>query len=190
VTGHAPTGYIADEWKPSRSTLLGWSIMAVPMSIVGVVAYELAALGGKLPGSEFSGSVGLGEILLVLALTFGLACVHEAVHGVVMLAFGARPEFGVLKIEGTWAGFYTTAAGHRFGRRQYLAICLAPFALLSPLGLLACQLPFGAYLVFPFTVQLAGCVGDLTIVWHVLRVPSDTLCEDLRDGTRFWRVQA
>jgi hypothetical protein len=189
VIGHAPT-YVADEWKPNRSTLLAWSIITVPASIIGVAAYGLAALGGKLPGSGFSGSVGLGEMLLVLALAFGLTCVHEAIHAIAMIAFGARPEFGLLKIEGILVGFYTTAAGHRFGRRQYLAICLAPFAVLSPLGLPACQLPFGAYLVFPFTIQLAGCVGDLTIVWHVLRQPSDTLCEDLRDGTRFWRIQA
>jgi hypothetical protein len=190
VTGQAPTAYISGEWKPDRSTLLAWTILTVPITVVGLLAYWWAALGGQLPGLGFSGSVGLGEILVVLAATFGLLVVHEAVHGLLMLAFGARPEFGLLKIEGAWAGFYTTAAGHLFSRRQYLLVSLAPFAVLSPLGLAACLLPFGAYLVIPFTVHLAGCIGDLTIVWHVLRQPPGTLCEDLRDGTRFWRVRA
>ena len=33
-----------------------------------------------------------------MALTVGLAAVHEGVHGILMAAFGAKPEYGVLKV--------------------------------------------------------------------------------------------
>ena len=87
-------------------------------------------------------------------------------------------------------GFYATAPGHRFSRRQYLLVCLAPLAILSPLGILACWLPFGGYFVLQFAIQLAGCIGDATIAWHVLRASADAECEDMRDGTRFWKTAA
>jgi hypothetical protein len=50
------------------------------------------------------------------------------------------------------------------------------------------MLPIGGYLVLPFAMHLAGCIGDVTIAWHVLRGPSDVLCEDLRDGLRLWKA--
>jgi hypothetical protein len=127
---------------------------------------------------------------LALVLITGFGIVHEAVHGIAMYAFGSKPQYGILKIAGMPAGFYATAPGHRYSRRQYLVVGLAPLAILAPLGLPACLLPFGAYLAVPLAVHLAGCIGDLTIVWHVLRAPSDVLVEDLRDGMRIWKVEA
>jgi hypothetical protein len=183
--GSFPDGLIS-EWRPTRGTALAWMILSVPILAMAWALYELVALRGQIP-TEWS--INSNDMILVLALVLGLACLHEAVHGVVVLAFGARPQFGILKIGGVLAGFYTTAPGHRFSRRRYLILCLAPLVLLAPLGVPACMLPFGAYLAPTFAVHLAGCIGDVGIAWHVLREPSDALCEDLRDGVRFWRAE-
>lgn len=192
MTGQAEAGELPDgvisEWHPHRGTILIWTIAQVPIGFIGIVIYLGIAVHGQFPTS---GTVYFfPQIVALFALTFGLAAVHEAVHGITMLAFGARPQFGVLKISGIPAGFYATAPGYRFTWRQYLVVGLAPLALLAPLGVPACLLPFGVYLAIPFAVHLAGCVGDLTIVWHVLRAPSNVLVEDLRDGMRIWKAEA
>jgi hypothetical protein len=114
--------------------------------------------------------------------------VHEGVHGIFLLAFGARPKFGMLRIGVLPYAFYTTDPGHRFTRRQYLAITLAPLAILGLLGIPLCML--SPYLVVPFTLHLAGCIGDIAVARHVLQGPPTVTCEDLRDGVRFWKPAA
>lgn len=187
--GALPDGVIS-EWRPTRWTFLIWTIAGTAMAMVGFAVYGSIAPGAQMPTGSWSITVSLIDLILGLALIFGLAAVHEAVHGVVMIAFGARPQFGVLKMGRIPAGFYTTAPGHRFGRRAYLLICFAPLVVLAPLGIPACMLPFGAYLILPFAVHLGGCIGDLTIALHVLRDPRDVMVEDLRDGMRFWKPAA
>jgi hypothetical protein len=49
-------------------------------------------------------------------------------------------------------------------------------------------MPTMSYAVLPFAVYLAGCIGDLTIAWHVVRAPADSACEAMRDGTRSWNT--
>jgi hypothetical protein len=189
LPGTVPPGVVS-EWRPGRATTLVWMILGSTMAMVGFFVYGSIALGRPLPTNSWSISVNLIELALEIALIFGLGAIHEAVHGVVMIACGAKPQFGILKLQGILAGFYTTAPGHRFGRRAYLLICLAPVVVLAPLGIPFCLLPFGAYLVVPFAVHLGGCIGDLTIVLHVLRSPREVIVEDLRDGLRLWRVDA
>lgn len=179
-----PSGPIS-EWKPSRATWVGWTILGLPMTVLAGLGYVFIATRGAFPAS---GSANLAQLALVAALTFALAAVHEAVHGLVMSAFGASPEFGVLRVERVPLGFFTTAPGHRFSRRQYLLVALAPFLVITPLGAAACLLPFGGYLAVPLAIVFGGCIGDLAITWHVLGVPSNVECEDLRDGVRFWKA--
>lgn len=181
-----PDGALS-EWKPSKATTRVWTILSIPIFLVGLDIYAAAATGG-----HSSGTASFGQIMLFLALatvlTLILGCIHEGVHAIALAVFGAKPAFGILKIGGLVAGLYTTAPGVRFGRRQYLVICLAPLVVLAPLGIPACMLPMGGYLVLPFAMHLAGCIGDVTIVWHVLRGPADVTCEDLRDGLRLWKA--
>jgi hypothetical protein len=179
-----PSGPIS-EWKPSRTTWLVWTVLAAPLAVLAALGYVLIASRGTIPAS---GSANLAQLALVAALTVGLAAAHEAVHGVVMRAFGASPEFGVLRVERVPLGFFTTAPGHRFSRRQYLTAILAPFLVITLLGMPACLLPFGEYLALPLAIVFGGCIGDLAITWRVLRTPSNVECEDLRDGVRFWKA--
>jgi hypothetical protein len=181
----APDGP-SSEWHPTRTTWILWLILSLPILYVGAVVYTTAALHGETPRS--SGTVEMGALMVVLLLGFGLMWVHEGVHGIFMLAFGARPKFGMLRIGLLPYAFYTTDPGHRFTRRQYLAVSLAPLAILGLLGVPLCML--SPYLVVPFAFHLAGCVGDIAISRHVLQGPPTVVCEDLRDGVRFWKPAA
>lgn len=138
-----------------------------------------------------SGSVrvDLAAIAIVVLLTFLLGVVHEAVHGLVMLAFGARPSFGVVVVAKTMPALFATSTGHRFSRGQYLAVAAAPALLISAAGLWATFAPWGLYLVFPLAAHLGGCVGDGAAFLQVIRRPRGTLFEDLKDGIRFHLVE-
>jgi hypothetical protein len=182
----APDG-LSSEWHPTRATWILWAILMLPTLYVGVVIYTLAAFHGEMP-QTVSGTLDVRALIMVVLLGFGLMWVHEGVHGIFILAVGGRPQFGVLRT-GVWVyGFYTTDPGHRFTRRQFLAVVLAPVAILGLLGIPLCML--SPYLVVPFAVHLAGCIGDLGIARQVLQRPPTVICEDLRDGVRFWNQAA
>jgi hypothetical protein len=182
----APEGP-SSEWHPTRTTWILWMILGLPILYVGAVVYTLAALHGETQRSV-SGTADTGQLIVVLLLYFGLVWAHEGVHGIFMLAFGARPQFGVLRIGVLPYAFYATDPGHRFTRRQYLAVTLAPLVILGLLGIPLCML--SPYLVVPFAFHLAGCIGDIAISRHVLQGPPTVICEDLRDGVRFWKPVA
>jgi hypothetical protein len=175
---------LSSEWHPTRTTWILWSILSLPILYVGAVVYLMAAFHGE----PVSGTLDMGALMVVLLLWVGLVWVHEGVHGIFMLAFGARPKFGMLRIGVLPYAFYTTDPGHRFTRRQYLAVSLAPLAILGLLGIPLCML--SPYLVVPFAFHLAGCIGDIGISRHVLQGPPTVTCEDVRDGVRFWKSAA
>jgi Putative zincin peptidase len=183
----APADGLIAEFRPGKVTIWAWAILSIPLFLIAVGVYATAATHGA---THVEVTMRLGDLAAVVALSVAMVCIHEAVHAVVMIAFGASPRFGVLMSSGLPMGFYATSPGYRYTRPRYLIVCLAPLAILSPLGLAFCWLSFGGYLVIPFAIQLAGCIGDVTIAWHVLRAQRGALCEDMRDGTRFWKAQA
>jgi len=182
----APDGLIS-EFRPSKATIWTWSILSLPLFLLAAGVYAAAATHGA---GKVEVTMGMTELVAVLVLSVAILIIHEAVHGVVMIAFGASPRFGVLRSGGLPMGLYATSPGYRYTRPAYLLVCLAPLAILSPLGLALCWLSFGGYMVVPFAIQFGGCIGDATIAWHVMRAPRGALCEDMRDGTRFWSAAA
>ena len=152
------------------------------MVVLGSLGYELVAGHGQMPDAI---SI---NIVLTLVLALALAAVHEGIHGIAMIAFGAKPSFGILRDGRVPAGFYATSPGHRFRRWPYLVVALAPTVILAPLGIPLCWSALGSSLWMPFGAHLGGCVGDLTIVLIVLQTRGDILVEDLRDGMRIWKT--
>ncbi|MGZ6315279.1 MAG: DUF3267 domain-containing protein [Candidatus Limnocylindrales bacterium] len=173
------------EYRPTRRTWILWAFLALPLAYIGLVVYVLAARHGEIQG-QVTGTVDPIQLAVVSLLIVCLMWVHEGVHGIFMLVCGARPQFGILHVGPVPYAFYTTDPGHRFTRRQFLSFALAPLVILGLLGIPLCMLPFGAYLVVPFVLHLGGCIGDIAIAWQVLKHPPTVMCEDLRDGVRFW----
>jgi Putative zincin peptidase len=177
------------DWRPGQAEAMIWNVVAIVLIALGLPLFALPSVVRNGPaGASFR--IGLREILLVVALTALLLVVHEGIHGLVMLAFHARPSFGVVLVGGVVPALYATSAGHRFGRRQYLTVAAAPAVVISVLGFLLCFGPWGGYLIVPLAIHLGGCVGDLFACGRVLRERPGTEFEDLRDGIRFHRKPA
>ena len=177
------------DWRPVRSEATMWNVVDIILIAVGLPLFALpSVLRNGTGGASFR--IGLTEILLVVALTALLLVMHEGIHGLVMLGFGARPSFGVVLVGGAMPALYATSAGHRFSRAQYLTVATAPAVVISVLGFLLCFGPWGGYLIVPLALHLGGCVGDLFACGRVLREHPGTEFEDLRDGIRFHRHSA
>ena len=177
------------DWRPGTSSAIVWNITGVLVTVAGLFLFALPVM---LRSGSISGSFGFGlvDILLLVGLTVLLMVSHEAIHGLVMLGFGARPTFGAMLVAHVVPALYATADGHQFARGQYLVVAATPAVAISVIGFLACFGPWAAYLIVPLAIHLGGCVGDGFAVLRTLRESSTTTCEDLRDGIRFHRTGA
>jgi hypothetical protein len=177
------------EWRPSRSEAIAWTWVGIAVTVFGLALFALPSMfrAGRIGGSV---RIGLLDVLVVVGLVSILVIAHEAIHGIVMLGFGARPRFGATLVGRVVPAVYATAPGHRFTRNQYLAVAAAPAVVITSLGMGACFSPWAAYLILPLALHLGGCVGDGFAAWRVLREPAGTEFEDLQDGIRFYRTSA
>lgn len=181
----ATTDRIPVEWRPGSAEVSVWSVVGVIVTILGLPLFSMPAL--LQHGGSTSIRIGFVEVLLIIVLTALLAVLHEAIHGLVMLGFGARPTFGAVMVAHVMPALYATAVGHRFTRPQYFLVAVAPAVLLSTIGFVLCFAGLTSYLFAPLALHLGGCVGDGGAVLRLIREPSGTLCEDLKDGIRFLR---
>src|SRR5216683_8326685 len=166
------------DWRPGRAEATIWNVFALVLIALGLPLFALPSVLRHGPaGASFR--IGLTEILVVVALTALLLVVHEGIHGLVMLAFRARPTFGVVLVGGVLPALYATSVGHRFSRGQYLTVAAAPAVIISVLRFLLCFGPWGGYLIVPLAIHLGGCVGDGFACWRVLRERPGTGLEDL-----------
>jgi hypothetical protein len=175
----------AVEWQPGPAEVRIWTIFALVVTVLGLPLFALP----ELIQHRGSGSIriGLVEVLVMVAVTVVLAVIHEAIHGVVMLGFGARPTFGALLISRVMPALYATSPGHRFTRLQYSVVAVSPALVISAVGFWLCFAGLTSYLLVPLAIHLGGCVGDGAALFRVMREPEGTLCEDLKDGVRFFR---
>jgi hypothetical protein len=171
-----PEGYrqVAHERIPIRRVTVA-SILTIP---VWTFLFMLAGLP-FLELNGFAVTITLTTVLIVLAVALVLVpVVHEIVHGLVALAVGARPFFGVGE------GFAYTSFHEPVSRDAYLAITIAPLAALS-LGtvVVIAFVPgvFGYAVAFG-AVNAAGSAGDLWMLSKVWRLPPDARIYDLADG--------
>jgi hypothetical protein len=176
------------EWRPGRSEAIIWNAVGVAVTVIALLGFAMPSIFRGLARGSIR--VSLLDVVLVVALTLLLVIAHEAIHGIVMLGFGARARFGATLVGKVVPAIYATAPGHRFTRNQYLTVAVAPAVLVSGLGLWACFGPWAGYLIVPLALHLGGCVGDGFAAWRVLREPRGTEYEDLRDGIRFHRPAA
>src|SRR5260370_3217296 len=170
--------------RAGRAEATIWNIVAIVLIALGLPLFALPSVIRNGPGGA-SFRIGPPEILLVVALTALLLVVHEGIHGLVMLAFRARPSFGVVLVGGALPALYATSVGHRFSRGQYLTVAAAPAVFISVVGFFLCFGPWGAYLIVPLAIHLGGCVGDRFASSPVLRQPPGTEFEALPDGLPF-----
>lgn len=126
--------------------------------------------------------------LSLLGIAAGQMVLHELVHGAFFWLFTrSRPTFG---FRGGYA--YAAAPGWLFPRRQYLVVTLAPFVLLSVLGLILLTIiPQEAALfiiLLAAVINAASAVGDMWVAFLIIRERRPIVIEDLGDGMNFYAL--
>jgi hypothetical protein len=175
----------AVEWRPGPAEVRVWSIAALVVTLLGLPLFALPMLIQHRGTGSIQ--ISLVQLLVIVVLTTLLVVTHEAIHGLVMLGFGARPRFGAVFIARAVPALYATSVGHRFTRLQYFVVAVSPALLISTVGFWLCFAGLTGYLLVPLAIHLGGCIGDGAAVLRLMREPPGTLCEDLKDGVRFFR---
>ena len=171
-------------WQITQSSwrLTIVNLLSLPAAVLlGFLFFGWLALMNRMPRTL---SLPMGDLLILLAGVVVTLVLHEALHGLAMYAYGARPKFGIL-----WQGLmlYATAPGYAFRRNEYIVVILAPLVALSLAALIATAFvtPAAAVLLgVCATINGAGAVGDLWIMSITLRYPRQAYMMDERDGMR------
>ena len=175
MSGEGPPGYHLA--RQERIPLERVSLLSLALAPLWLALF--VALARVLGTSRPRIRLGLPSIAGGLALlTLVVPLAHEAIHGLVARALGARPRFGL------GAGFAYTTFAEPVSRDAYLAIGLAPLLTLSGAGLallVACPRRAGQVLTF-LVGNAAGATGDLWVIRRVAALPADARLRDLADG--------
>lgn len=186
--GHAE-GLVVSKVPGKRSE--AWmAFLATGALLLGAaIGVAILAVIGSIHGTILVTPVkALRAILVTLAATVATLLLHEALHGLGMLAFHARPIFGAGIMAPGMPYLYTTSDGHLFTRWQYIVVAALPNVVIDvALALLIAFGPHAAWWVIPFSVHLSGGVGDAWLCWAALTEPRGTRIEDLREGIRVYR---
>jgi hypothetical protein len=136
----------------------------------------------RLPEGGVSIQFPLGLLVGLLASTVLMVVLHEAVHGIFFWLFTSRrPRFG-FKI---YYAYAATPPGVYLTRRMYFVVGAAPLVLLSIAGVLLLPVvPLWAVptLYFFLVGNASGSIGDVMVLFWLLRMPAETLVEDLGDA--------
>ena len=168
----------------SRLRLIGLQLASLALMPFAFFAFTflIAKFPVSVPLTNPPSSVILGLSMIVgVIVTISL---HEAIHGLTMRLFGARPIFG---LDWKLGAAYATAPGYLFTRNQFILVALVPLVALTLIFLLILMfVPMSWRLVgvLALTFNVAGAAGDLWMARVLLPFPASALVMDERDGLR------
>lgn len=125
--------------------------------------------------------IGISTIVILLGAYVGILVLHELIHGLFFwFMTHERPYFGVKAMYA-----YASAPDWYLPRNPYLLVGIAPFALITLIGIFL--IPFVSprgliILLFAMTVNAGGAVGDLFTVAWLLTQPVTVLVRDSGDS--------
>ena len=168
--------------------------MGMISAVMMVAGLTLGTFAAAWHGNNVILTLTPSKVLRTSLATVGFTALtmvlHEALHGLGMLACGARPRFGAGVMHTGLPYLFTTSEGHLFTRAQCLVIAALPNLLVnSALALLLLWGPHPSWWVVPLAFHLSGCVGDAWLCWAAAHERPGTLIEDLRGGVRVHRLE-
>ena len=187
--GRLPEGYVEiDRWTLDSASVGEIALLA----LVGLVAFfgsivaATLIVGAATGSGEMTIDAGTFVVGFLAGLVLGVI-LHEAVHGVLFLAFGGRPRFGFKPWTRFGPVFYAAAPGSYLDRPRYLAAGLGPAALLTAalaaaLALVAGDDLLASVVTWAFVLNVAGSAGDALMMRRVLSYPGATRFEDTGEG--------
>jgi len=169
---------IAVPWKPSVASSVWMTVASTVIALVaGVLAFVLA-----FRGREGTITFDLVGVVIAVGIIVVSVVAHEGVHGLAILAYGGRPTFGAGIASKVLPYFYCTAPDQRFSVARYVVIALAPTVVINGVLVAGLLSSIAGWVVLPFAVHIAGCIGDWFLIAVALRAPRGSLVEDMKDG--------
>ena len=124
----------------------------------------------------------VSAILLMVAII----PLHEFFHGIMMSYYGHEVRYGIKWRKGV---VYATTDNGLFWRSQFMLIALAPLFFISLIAIfLSLFLPLGLsfWLLVAASLNAAGAIGDLYMIYVGYPYPPDALIRDEEDGMRIY----
>lgn len=178
-----PPGYqpaLKFEYPKLKLQLLAVALIIVITPLLVLLTWFLQGRPGRFP-LLIQG--GLGDLTIVLLTIVATVFVHELIHGLAYQLLGYKVSYGVsLQLMAAYAG----AFGQWQQRHHNILVALAPLLLLTLflVPLLSSSQP--GLVLIAFTALLfntGGAVGDLYLVWRLLRWPAASLLYDVNTST-------
>ncbi|RZH68572.1 DUF3267 domain-containing protein [Natrinema altunense] len=177
-------------FRLTRSVALQWLVV----SAVGFFgfAYALGHVLAWLRGTSLEPIViapsSPPTVVSWLAISIGLlVCVvvpHELLHGVFMARYGDTPRYGIGVSYFVLPYAYAETSDANYTRNQLLVALLAPFVVITVVGLAAMVVVPTPLLIVPLAANAAGSIGDLWMAAVLCQYPADVRVGDPPDGVR------
>ncbi|WP_226481535.1 DUF3267 domain-containing protein [Natrinema amylolyticum] len=177
-------------FRLTRSVALQWLVV----SAVGFFgfAYSFGHVLARLRGASLEPIViapsSPPTVLGWLAVSIGLlVCVvvpHELLHGVFMARYGESPTYGIGVSYFVLPYAYAETSGANYTRNQLLVALLAPFVVITAVGLAAMVVVPTPLLIVPLAANAAGSIGDLWMAAVLCQYPADVRVGDPPDDVQ------
>ncbi len=171
-------GYL--KFGEEASRIMQFWLWATISAVAAFVFYYLIREFGKMP---LGFHIGVAEIVIGLIVVVATLVIHELIHALVMIRYGARPKFEMSQhnIVAT-----ITAQGYGFRRNTVILVALTPLIVLTCFALLGIWLFQGTYWVALFAliavINAGSSISDFWLVRILLHYPSNTWTVDEKEG--------
>ncbi|QCW04099.1 DUF3267 domain-containing protein [Natrinema pallidum] len=177
-------------FRLTRSVALQWLVVS-GVGFFGF-AYALGHVLAWLRGTSLEPIViapsSPPTVVSWLAVSIGLlVCVvvpHELLHGVFMARYGDTPRYGIGVSYFVLPYAYAETSGANYTRNQLLVALLAPFVVITAVGLAAMVVVPTPLLIVPLAANAAGSIGDLWMAAALCQYPADVRVGDPPDGVQ------
>lgn len=120
----------------------------------------------------------LGWLTVSVGLLVCVVVPHELLHGVFLARYGDSPDYGIGVSHFVLPYAYAGTSGVRYTRNQLLVALLAPFVVLTAVGVALMVVVPTPLLVVPLAANAAGSIGDLWMAAVLYQYPADVRVGD------------
>lgn len=176
----------------SRALVLQWTAVSTIGFLVALAGFlaVYAVATGDLAGTELTLGLGADDVwwwnlalslLAFVALMVAVIVPHEFCHGAAIRAFGGQPRYGLGIAYAIFPYAFATTKT-QFSRNQFLVIALAPFVVLSLIGIPLMILFEWPWMAVPLALNAGGAVGDIWMALILLSYPAEVSVLDSETG--------
>lgn len=170
--------------QKNKKLAIGINGAAVAVSLVlGWLGHRIVPITKLFDFSQGMGMYIL-RFLILMAVAVAYIVLHEAVHGIVMKAFGAR------KVRYGFTGLYAFAGTDAyFDKFSYIVVALAPVVVWGiVLAVVNAFVPATWFWVVYLTqiTNLSGAAGDIYVTAKFSKLPADLLVHDHGTGMKVY----